>query len=73
MDRGSWWAVVHGVANSEIQLSDYTSSQAYVGIILRGLAFSWHPRISQVSLSHLDFFHPSLSVFIKHIHTHITF
>ena len=25
MDRGAWWATVHGVANSRTQLSDFTS------------------------------------------------
>ena len=24
MDRGAWWAVVHGVAKSRTQLSDFT-------------------------------------------------
>ena len=24
MDRGAWWAAVHGVAKSRIQLSDFT-------------------------------------------------
>ena len=24
MDRGAWWAAVHGVANSQTQLSDFT-------------------------------------------------
>ena len=24
MDRGAWWATVHGVANSRTLLSDYT-------------------------------------------------
>ena len=24
MDRGAWWATVHGVANSQIRLSDFT-------------------------------------------------
>ena len=24
MDRGAWWATVHGVAKSQIQLSDFT-------------------------------------------------
>ena len=24
MDRGAWWAAVHGVAKSQIQLSDFT-------------------------------------------------
>ena len=24
MDRGAWWAVVHGVAESQIRLSDFT-------------------------------------------------
>ena len=26
MDRGAWWAVVHGVAKSQAQLSDFTST-----------------------------------------------
>ena len=26
MDRGAWWAAVHGVAKSRIQLSDFTFS-----------------------------------------------
>ena len=26
MDRGAWWATVHGVAKSQTQLSDFTSS-----------------------------------------------
>ena len=25
MDRGAWWAAVHGVAKSRTQLSDFTS------------------------------------------------
>ena len=24
MDRGAWWAAVHGVAKSQIRLSDFT-------------------------------------------------
>ena len=24
MDRGAWWAAVHGVARSQIRLSDFT-------------------------------------------------
>ena len=24
MDRGAWWAAVHGVAKSQIQLSEFT-------------------------------------------------
>ena len=24
MDRGAWWAAVHGVANSQARLSDFT-------------------------------------------------
>ena len=26
MDRGTWWAILHGVAKSQTQLSDFTSS-----------------------------------------------
>ena len=27
MDRGAWWATVHGVTKSQIQLSDWTTKQ----------------------------------------------
>ena len=27
MDRGAWWAIVHGVAKSQTRLSDFTSLQ----------------------------------------------
>ena len=30
MDRGAWWAAVHGVAKSQTQLSDFTSSTSSV-------------------------------------------
>ena len=26
MDRGAWWATVHGVSKSQIQLSDYAQT-----------------------------------------------
>ena len=26
MDRGAWWAAVHGIANSQARLSDFTLS-----------------------------------------------
>ena len=28
MDRGAWWATVHGVAKSQTQLSDISSNKA---------------------------------------------
>ena len=28
MDRGAWWATVHGVAKSRIRLSDYVQHRA---------------------------------------------
>ena len=31
MDRGAWWAIVHGVTKSETQLSDYTFTFFHVG------------------------------------------
>ena len=41
-DRGAWWAVVHGVAKNQTQLSDFTSLHDYlysiyivIGIISR--------------------------------------
>ena len=32
MDRGAWWATVHGVAKSQIQLSDFTLLYPYLSI-----------------------------------------
>ena len=29
MDRGAWWATIHGVAKSQTQLSDFTSLSFY--------------------------------------------
>ena len=29
MDRGAWWATVHGVAKSWTQLSDFTHTHTY--------------------------------------------
>ena len=31
MDEGAWWAVVHGVAKSQIQLSDFRFSLSCIG------------------------------------------
>ena len=30
MDRGTWWATVHGVAKSRTRLSDFTSLHIYI-------------------------------------------
>ena len=30
MDRGAWWAIVHGVANSRTRLGDFTFSTSNV-------------------------------------------
>ena len=30
MDRGAWWAIVHGVAESRTRLSDFTSLHTYI-------------------------------------------
>ena len=38
MDREAWWATVHGVAKSQIWLSDQTVTPVY---ILRELSFIW--------------------------------
>ena len=42
MDRGAWWATVHGVAKSQTRLSDFTSlhfsSQAFpVALVVKNL------------------------------------
>ena len=31
MDRGAWWATVHGVAKSRTRLSDFTSLFSFIG------------------------------------------
>ena len=31
MDRGAWWATVHGVAKSQTRLNDFTSLDLYRG------------------------------------------
>ena len=31
MDRGAWWATVHGVAKSQTQLSDFTFTRILTG------------------------------------------
>ena len=41
MDWGSWWATVHGVAKSQIRLSDFT----YVSIKLQGWKEHTHSQI----------------------------
>ena len=30
MDRGAWWAIVHGVAESRTRLSNFTSLHTYI-------------------------------------------
>ena len=30
MDRGAWWATVHGVAKSQTQLNDFTSLHFFI-------------------------------------------
>ena len=32
MDRGAWWATIHGVAKSRTRLSDFTSLHLLLGI-----------------------------------------
>ena len=34
MDRGAWWATVHGVAKSRTRLSDFTHTHIYDTYIL---------------------------------------
>ena len=44
MDRGAWWATIHGLAKSQTQLSDF---QFY--IILRGKVKIQHPKSGSVA------------------------
>jgi len=37
MDRGAWWAMVHGVAKSRTQLSDYTMAMWFLHCYFEGL------------------------------------
>ena len=32
MDRGAWWAVVHGVARSQTRLSDFTFTSHFYAL-----------------------------------------
>ena len=34
MDRGTWWAIVHGVAKSQTRLSDFTFTFGNMGLAL---------------------------------------
>jgi len=50
MDRGAWWATVHGVAKSQTRLSDFTFTfQGYIQFHLPIDFFHFLPNI------HLDF------------------
>ena len=33
MDRGAWWAIVQGVANSQTRLSDFTSLESLYDLV----------------------------------------
>ena len=39
MDRGAWWATVHGVTKSRTQLSDYVHKQVMTKASLLGVLF----------------------------------
>ena len=51
MDRGAWWATVHGVAKSRTRLSDFTffhflsswTENIWVNFVTRKLGLSVHP------------------------------
>ena len=38
MDRGAWWATVHGVAKTQTRLSNYTFT--FIETLLRGVFYS---------------------------------
>ena len=48
VDRGAWWATVHGVAKSQIQLGDWTTTYKYTGYqsidVLVLISFSNQPK-----------------------------
>ena len=47
MDRGAWWATVHGVAKSQTQLNELTSLHFFKdwgGLVCAGLAYLWPER-----------------------------
>ena len=37
MDRGAWWATVHGVAKSRTQLSDFHFTSVLYYVIVRAM------------------------------------
>ena len=39
MDRGAWWATVHGVPKSWTQLSNYKTAAEYYGTAFRKFSF----------------------------------
>ena len=45
MDRGAWWATVHGVAKSRTRLSDFTCSLVHtIEHTPSSVSFLWHSR-----------------------------
>ena len=41
MDRGAWWATVHGVTKSWIQLNTHTHTHKYTGLMVIPLYFTF--------------------------------
>ena len=50
IDRGAWWAAVHGVAKSRTQLSDFTSLHFSLTRYFHFLCFSYPFSIDECSL-----------------------
>ena len=50
MDRGAWWATVHGVAQSQTQLSDRTAANGVTTLVQPGLE-PWQSGSQQVLLT----------------------
>ena len=45
MDRGAWWATVHGVTKSQIQRSDLAHTHCWQHLLLGGTAPARHPEL----------------------------
>ena len=54
MDRGAWWATVHGVASTHTHRPTHTHPNTPRGHIHRELYLKFHPHI----YNHMDNFHP---------------
>ena len=54
MDRGAWWATVHGVAKSRTPLSDFTFTFTFIGHMIWGFPCGTAGKESSCNAGDLD-------------------